>query len=69
MNDSTMVCGFLYIDWNTGRPIWAELSPVTDFGESCCRQFEMSECNRGGLCNFMVFFELRLFDPFSMSKK
>ncbi|KAI8838171.1 hypothetical protein BJ741DRAFT_562878 [Chytriomyces cf. hyalinus JEL632] len=36
-----------------GRPVWAELSPVTDFGEACCRQYETSECNRGGLCNFM----------------
>ncbi|KAI8608018.1 hypothetical protein BC830DRAFT_1072461 [Chytriomyces sp. MP71] len=36
-----------------GRPVWAELSPVTDFGEACCRQYENAECNRGGLCNFM----------------
>ncbi|KAJ3126791.1 hypothetical protein HK100_010081 [Physocladia obscura] len=36
-----------------GRPVYAELSPVTDFGEACCRQYENSECNRGGLCNFM----------------
>uniref|UniRef100_A0A8C8RZY2 C3H1-type domain-containing protein n=1 Tax=Pelusios castaneus TaxID=367368 RepID=A0A8C8RZY2_9SAUR len=31
----------------------AELSPVTDFRESCCRQYEMGECTRGGFCNFM----------------
>jgi len=31
----------------------AELSPVTDFRESCCRQHEMGECTRGGYCNFM----------------
>ena len=43
-----------------GRPIWAELSPVTDFSEACCRQFELSECNRGGFCNFMVFFNFLL---------
>ncbi|OMJ16730.1 Splicing factor U2AF 23 kDa subunit [Smittium culicis] len=36
-----------------GRPIWAELSPVTDFREACCRQYENSECNRSGFCNFM----------------
>ncbi|KAI1315244.1 hypothetical protein EDD11_001076 [Mortierella claussenii] len=36
-----------------GRPLWAELSPVTDFREACCRQYENSECTRGGLCNFM----------------
>ena len=23
--------------WYAGRPIWAELSPVTDFREACCR--------------------------------
>ncbi|KAI9009889.1 hypothetical protein BC832DRAFT_529894 [Gaertneriomyces semiglobifer] len=36
-----------------GRPLYAELSPVTDFGEACCRQYEMGECTRGGFCNFM----------------
>jgi splicing factor U2AF subunit len=33
--------------------LYAELSPVTDFGEACCRQYELSECTRGGFCNFM----------------
>ncbi|KAJ8663770.1 hypothetical protein O0I10_000043 [Lichtheimia ornata] len=36
-----------------GRPLYAELSPVTDFREACCRQHEVAECNRGGFCNFM----------------
>uniref|UniRef100_A0A5F4WE17 U2 small nuclear RNA auxiliary factor 1 like 4 n=1 Tax=Callithrix jacchus TaxID=9483 RepID=A0A5F4WE17_CALJA len=31
----------------------AELSHVTDFRESCCCQYEMGECTRGGFCNFM----------------
>ncbi|OBS66844.1 hypothetical protein A6R68_04615, partial [Neotoma lepida] len=35
------------------KPIHAELSPVTDFREACCRQYEMGECTRGGFCNFM----------------
>eukprot|EP00118_Oscarella_pearsei_P016559 m.158832 g.158832 ORF g.158832 m.158832 type:complete len:234 (+) comp38753_c0_seq3:28-729(+) len=39
--------------WFGGRPIHAELSPVTDFREACCRQYEMGECTRGGFCNFM----------------
>lgn len=39
--------------WYDGRPIMAELSPVTDFREACCRQYEMGECTRGGFCNFM----------------
>ncbi|BFZ53494.1 hypothetical protein PYCC9005_000519 [Savitreella phatthalungensis] len=39
--------------WYDGRPVFAELSPVTDFREACCRQHETSECLRGGFCNFM----------------
>ncbi|ELV10521.1 Splicing factor U2AF 35 kDa subunit [Tupaia chinensis] len=39
--------------WFHGRPIYAELSPVTDFREACCRQYETGECARGGFCNFM----------------
>jgi hypothetical protein len=39
--------------WFGERPIMAELSPVTDFREACCRQYEQSECTRGGFCNFM----------------
>ncbi|KAI8505392.1 Splicing factor U2AF 26 kDa subunit [Branchiostoma belcheri] len=39
--------------WFNGQPIHAELSPVTDFREACCRQYEMGECTRGGFCNFM----------------
>lgn len=27
--------------WFNGQPINAELSPVTDFREACCRQYEM----------------------------
>lgn len=36
-----------------GRPLFAELSPVTDFREACCRQHETLDCTRGGFCNFM----------------
>ncbi|GAO48996.1 RNA-binding domain-containing protein [Saitoella complicata NRRL Y-17804] len=39
--------------WYAARPIYAELSPVTDFREACCRQHETAECMRGGFCNFM----------------
>merc|ERR1739838_647012 len=39
--------------WYNGLPIYCELSPVTDFREACCRQYEMGECTRGGFCNFM----------------
>ncbi|CAI9777122.1 unnamed protein product [Fraxinus pennsylvanica] len=37
----------------SGRPIIADFSPVTDFREATCRQFEEDNCNRGGYCNFM----------------
>jgi len=36
-----------------GRPLEVEYSPVTDFREARCRQFDETSCNRGGLCNFM----------------
>uniref|UniRef100_A0A8C2AD43 C3H1-type domain-containing protein n=1 Tax=Cyprinus carpio TaxID=7962 RepID=A0A8C2AD43_CYPCA len=39
--------------WFNGQPMHAELSPVTDFREACCRQYEMGSCTRGGFCNFM----------------
>ncbi|CAN8013626.1 unnamed protein product [Ixodes persulcatus] len=39
--------------WFAGHPIYSELSPVTDFREACCRQYEMGECTRSGFCNFM----------------
>ncbi|XP_044522769.1 splicing factor U2AF 35 kDa subunit-like [Gracilinanus agilis] len=39
--------------WFDGKPIHAELSPVTDFREACCHQYENGECLRGGFCNFM----------------
>ncbi|EPS71674.1 hypothetical protein M569_03083, partial [Genlisea aurea] len=37
----------------SGRPIIADFSPVTDFREATCRQYEEDSCNRGGYCNFM----------------
>jgi len=36
-----------------GRPIFVDFSPVTDFREATCRQYEENTCNRGGYCNFM----------------
>ena len=40
--------------WYAARPVYAELSPVTDFREACCRQNSEGQCMRGGFCNFMV---------------
>ncbi|EYC37429.1 hypothetical protein Y032_0792g2376 [Ancylostoma ceylanicum] len=39
--------------WFNGQAIYAELSPVTDFREACCRQYELGGCNKGAFCNFM----------------
>uniref|UniRef100_A0A915LFK6 Serine/threonine-protein phosphatase n=1 Tax=Meloidogyne javanica TaxID=6303 RepID=A0A915LFK6_MELJA len=39
--------------WFNGHPIYAELSPVSDFREARCRQHEISTCVKGGFCNFM----------------
>ncbi|PSC69462.1 splicing factor U2af small subunit B-like isoform A [Micractinium conductrix] len=36
-----------------GKPIVVEFSPVTDFREATCRQYEENSCSRGGYCNFM----------------
>jgi len=39
--------------WFNGEPIYCELSPVTDFREACCRQYELGGCTKGAFCNFM----------------
>lgn len=36
-----------------GRLILAEYSPVTDFREARCRDFDEESCQRGGYCNFL----------------
>lgn len=36
-----------------GKVIAAEFSPVTDFREAKCRQYNEGACDRGGYCNFM----------------
>ncbi|KAF8668267.1 hypothetical protein HU200_052321 [Digitaria exilis] len=37
----------------SGRPIIVEYSPVTDFRQATCRQFEEDSCIRGGCCKFL----------------
>ncbi|KAE9553039.1 hypothetical protein FO519_003758 [Halicephalobus sp. NKZ332] len=32
--------------WFNGEPIYCELSPVTDFREACCRQYELGGCQK-----------------------
>ena len=36
-----------------GQPVNAEFSPVIDFQDSRCTQFEDGKCARGGFCNFL----------------
>ena len=36
-----------------GRQMQVEFSPVTDFREARCRDFDEDTCIRGGFCNFM----------------
>ena len=36
-----------------GRRMEAEFSPVTDFREARCRDYDEGHCSRGGFCNFM----------------
>mmetsp|Transcript_34828 Transcript_34828/g.59706 ORF Transcript_34828/g.59706 Transcript_34828/m.59706 type:complete len:251 (-) Transcript_34828:12-764(-) len=40
------------------RPLICEFSPVTDFREARCRQFDHGECTRGGYCNFMHLYKI-----------
>uniref|UniRef100_A0A7R9U5X8 Uncharacterized protein n=1 Tax=Pinguiococcus pyrenoidosus TaxID=172671 RepID=A0A7R9U5X8_9STRA len=35
------------------RPLVTEFSPVTEFREARCRQYDEGVCKRGGYCNFM----------------
>lgn len=43
----------LFGRYYAGRPLECEYSPVTDFREARCRQYDEGTCNRGGYCNFM----------------
>jgi splicing factor U2AF subunit len=51
--DSQKACDALNSRWYAGRPIYCELSPVTDFREACCRLNSGEGCVRGGFCNFI----------------
>ncbi|UQC80091.1 uncharacterized protein CLUP02_05573 [Colletotrichum lupini] len=46
-------CDDLNSRWYAARPIYCELSPVTDFREACCRLNSGEGCVRGGFCNFI----------------
>ncbi|KAK6044843.1 hypothetical protein COOONC_17652 [Cooperia oncophora] len=43
--------------WFNGQAIYAELSPVTDFREACCRQYELGGCNKVSFRHFWFTFQ------------
>ncbi|KAI3878019.1 hypothetical protein MKW98_008296 [Papaver atlanticum] len=43
----------LFYELSKASFIIVDFSPVTDFREATCRQYEENTCNRGGYCNFM----------------
>lgn len=49
-SDALQVMHGRYYD---GRPLQIEYSPVTDFREARCRDFDEGVCARGGFCNFL----------------
>ncbi|KAJ5624766.1 splicing factor U2AF subunit [Penicillium lagena] len=51
--DAQKACDALNSRWYAARPIYCELSPVTDFREACCRLNSGEGCVRGGFCNFI----------------
>lgn len=57
-----IVMMFVQLNCVTGRPIIVDFSPVTDFREATCRQYEENTCNRGGYCNFMHLKKISRYD-------
>lgn len=49
-SDALNVMNGRYYD---GRTMEVEFSPVTDFREARCRDYDEDTCSRGGFCNFM----------------
>lgn len=40
-------------EWYAGRPVYCELSPVSNFNDANCRAHDTNSCTRGDHCNFM----------------
>lgn len=49
-SDALQVMNGRYYD---GRKMEVEFSPVTDFREARCRDYDEDSCKRGGFCNFL----------------
>uniref|UniRef100_A0A224XXI7 Putative u2 snrnp splicing factor small subunit n=1 Tax=Panstrongylus lignarius TaxID=156445 RepID=A0A224XXI7_9HEMI len=52
-NDAKRAVDDLNNRWFGGKPIYAELSPVTDFKGACCSKYKFGTCNRQSYCNFL----------------
>lgn len=39
--------------WYDERPLYSDLTHITDFREAICRNHDMRACERGNECNFM----------------
>jgi splicing factor U2AF 35 kDa subunit len=52
-DDAQMALEGLNGRFYAGRRLTCEFSPVTDFREARCRQFDEGTCTRGPYCNFM----------------
>jgi splicing factor U2AF subunit len=50
--DADKACKDMNNRWFNGRPIYAEMSPVTDFHDASC-QVQERDCPRGNFCNFL----------------
>ena len=51
--DSEKALKALHGRYYAGKLLSCEYSPVTDFREARCRQFDDASCSRGGYCNFL----------------
>jgi splicing factor U2AF subunit len=49
-SDALQILNGRYYD---GRRMEVEFSPVTDFREARCRDYDEESCSRGGFCNFL----------------
>jgi len=52
-NDAERAMKSLTGRYYAGKLIMPEYSPVTNFRDAKCRQYEEGSCSRGGYCNFM----------------
>ncbi|KAL6453546.1 SPAP8A3.06 Splicing factor U2AF 23 kDa subunit [Candida maltosa Xu316] len=52
-SDAAEAVSILNQKWYNERPVYCELSPVSDFEEAKCRAYMDGNCDRGERCNYM----------------